>query len=98
MIHFTDSELMSVANDSCAKMCYNPNAQQLITASKDDGAVEVYACKHNCMTKMYTAMNLFNNYSKNHSRYILRNEQLKDIRQEYRNSLFFYGSKDHQNL
>ena len=79
-------------------MCYNPNAQNLITASKDDGAVEVYGCQHNCMKKIMTSLNLFETFSKSHPRYIARNEELVNMRKEHREAIFFYGSKDHQNL
>ena len=89
---------MSAANDTCLKMCYNPNQEKLINASKDDGAVEVYGCQHNCMTKMYTSMELFQTYSTSHPRYIARNEELKNMRKEYREAIFYYGSMDHQNL
>ena len=92
------SEALSAANDTCVKMCYNPNAQKLINASKDDSAVEVYGCQHNCMTKMFTSLNLFENYSVTHPRYIARNEELKEMRKENREAIFYYGSKDHQNL
>ena len=92
------SEALSAANETCVKMCYNPNAQKLINASKDDSAVEVYGCAHNCMTKMFTALNLFENYSMTHPRYIARNEELKEMRKENREAIFYYGSKDHQNL
>jgi hypothetical protein len=89
---------MSIANDTCVKMCYNPNAQKLINASKDDGAAEIYGCNHNCMSKILTAFNLFEMVSPKHPRYIARNEELKDMRKEFRESIFFYGSKDYQNL
>ena len=79
-------------------MCYNPNAEKLINASKDDGAVEVYGCKHNCMEKVITSTQLFDILSKTHPRYIARNEELKDMRKEFRESIFYYGSKDYQNL
>lgn len=95
---FSSRESMSAANETCVKMCYNPNAEKLINASKDDGAVEVYGCQHNCMTKMLTSMKLFDNFAASHPRFIKRNEELKQGREEFRNSLFFYGSMDHQNL
>lgn len=91
-------EFMSEANSACVKMCYNPNAQNLLTSSKEDGLTEVYGCHYNCMKKMNTTWDLLNQFSQSHPRFVARKEQLKQIREEQEKAIFYYGTQDHQNL
>ena len=79
-------------------MCYNPNRDNLITTQKEDGLVEVYACHFNCMQKMNTTSDLFNQFAQTHPRFVARNEQLRAIREEQEKAVFYYGSKDYQNF
>jgi hypothetical protein len=79
-------------------MCYNPNLQNLLTTQKEDGQVEVYACHFNCMQKMETASDLFNQFANSHPRFVARERQLKSSREEQEKAIFYYGSKDYQNL
>ena len=91
-------EFIGETNNTCSKICYGQNIENLMKANKEDGVVEVYGCHNNCMKKMDTAKGLLNEYSKNHPRFMKRNENLKDIREEQKKALFYYGSKDYQNL
>lgn len=95
---FSIYEFLSEANETCVKMCYNPNSYNILTSAKEDGLVEVYGCQYNCMKKMDTALNLFKQYSQTHPRYVARNKQLKAIREEEEKAVFYYGSQDHQNF
>lgn len=91
-------EFMSESNKSCVEMCYNPNKDNLIRTQKEDGLVEVYGCHYNCMQKMNTTSYLFQQFSITHPRFIARNEQLKEIREEQEKAIFYYGTKDYQNF
>lgn len=95
---FICCEVAGEANESCVRMCYNPNKDNLLTTEKEDGLVEVYACQFNCLQKMFTAHELFSQYSATHPRFVARAEQLKTIREEQQKAIFYYGSKDHQNF